>query len=343
MADLHRPRCGPVRPRRGPRRPARSTGAGRAPRPAAGVTFRLLLLAGICGPGCVRAAQHGWPGSPRRGYGSSPDIDRSDYAVDAGDIAALLMEEGGAHLVGHSCGGVAAMLAAARVPDRVKSLTLIEPGCYQAAADDPVVAAAVAANREGHAKVPLDLPAEIYLRAATESVGLPPLPAPPERLRAARSANREKPCWEAEIRVATLRDAALPKLVTAGTWQTAPDLYRQRGGEPLMACARVTARKIGAAFRQVPGAHHYPHVDSPSEVNTPLAEFWAQAESDRPEARPPGRHCPRSNRALLHFRSRQYRTAISAKVAGQVAAGLAGCASGQESLAVAVSSCPPGA
>jgi len=91
-----------------------------------------------------------------------------------------------------------------------------------------------------------------------------------------------------------------------------------------MACARVTARKIGAAFRQVPGAHHYPHVDSPSEVNTLLAEFWAQAESDRPEARPPGRHCPRSNRALLHFRSRQYRTAVSAKVAGWVAAGLAG-------------------
>ena len=49
----------------------------------------------------------------------------------------MLAGEGGAHLVGHSYGGVAAMLAAALVPQSVKSLTLIEPGCYQAAADDP--------------------------------------------------------------------------------------------------------------------------------------------------------------------------------------------------------------
>lgn len=215
----------------------------------------------------------------RRGYGASPDIDRSDYDVDARDIAALLTEEGGAHLVGHSYGGVAVMLAAARVPDTVRSLTLIEPGCYQAAADDPVVAAALAANREGHAKMPPDLPPEVFLDAATSSVGLPPLPATPQRLRAARTASREKPCWEAAIPVGALRSAAFPKLVIAGTWETAPDLYRRRGGEPLMACARVTAQKIGARFRQVPSVHHYPHVDSPAEVNTILDDFWGQVKA----------------------------------------------------------------
>ena len=81
----------------------------------------------------------------------------------------------------------------------MQSLTLIEPGCYQAAADDPVVAAALAANKEGHAKLPMDLPAEVYLRAATDSAGLPPLPATPQRLRAAATALREMPCWEAPI------------------------------------------------------------------------------------------------------------------------------------------------
>ena len=47
----------------------------------------------------------------RRGFGASPDVDRSDYELDAVDIAGLM--EGGAHLVGHSYGGVVAMLAAA--------------------------------------------------------------------------------------------------------------------------------------------------------------------------------------------------------------------------------------
>src|SRR5439155_4654205 len=51
----------------------------------------------------------------RRGFGDSPDIERSDYAVDAEDIGRLLGT--GAHLVGHSYGAVAAMLAAAARPE----------------------------------------------------------------------------------------------------------------------------------------------------------------------------------------------------------------------------------
>src|SRR5579875_2182866 len=89
----------------------------------------------------------------RRGYGHSPDIAHSDYAVDAGDIAGLLGGAGGAPLVGPSYGGVAAMMAAARRPDAIRYLTLIEPGCYQVAAGDPEVAAALRANREGRAKL----------------------------------------------------------------------------------------------------------------------------------------------------------------------------------------------
>jgi pimeloyl-ACP methyl ester carboxylesterase len=195
----------------------------------------------------------------RRGYGASPDI--------------------------------AALLAAALVPDSVKSLTLIEPGCYQAAAGDPVVDAALAANKEGRAKLPMDLPAEVYLRAATDSVGLPPLPATPERLRAAATALREKPCWEAPVPVAALHAATWPKLVIHGTWETAPDLYRARGGEPLIACARITAERIGARLRTVPSAHHYPHVDSPSEMNAALRgvftdPYAVRAGSSRDSGRP---------------------------------------------------------
>jgi pimeloyl-ACP methyl ester carboxylesterase len=223
----------------------------------------------------------------RRGYGGSPDIDRSDYVVDAADIAALARQAGGAHLVGHSYGGVAVMLAAAQAPEYVRSLTLIEPGCYQAAADDPVVAAAIEANREGHAKLPPDLPEQVCLRALTESVDLPPIPATPERLRAAASALRERPSWEAEIPVAALRAAPWPKLVIHGTWAGAPALYFKRGGEPLIACARVTAERLGARLQAIPSAHHYPHVDSPAETNAVLREFFAVAS--RRDVAPTGR------------------------------------------------------
>lgn len=215
----------------------------------------------------------------RRGYGRSPDIARGDYAADADDIAVLLAEAGGAHLVGHSYGTAGAMLAAGRHPGAVRSLTLIEPGNYQVAAADPVVAAALRANREGHAKLPRDLPADVYLRAATDSVGWPPLPPTPQRLRAAETAMREAPAWEAEIPVEPLRAAPWPKLVIGGTWETAPALYRERGGKPLMACARVTAERIGARLLRVRGASHYPQVEQPDVVNAALREFLTAANS----------------------------------------------------------------
>ena len=213
----------------------------------------------------------------RRGYGGSDGTGSAehtaDYEVDAEDIAELL--DGGAHLVGHSYGGVGVMLAAARRPEAVLSLALIEPGCYQTAADDPVVAAALRANREAVATVPKDLPPDVYLKAAADSAGMPPLEPTPQRLRAAATVLRERVCWEAPIPVAELAAAPWPKLVLSGTWETAPAVYRERGGEPLMACARVTAERIGARHVHVPGTAHYPHVERPDAVNAALTDLWS--------------------------------------------------------------------
>ena len=61
----------------------------------------------------------------RRGFGGSPAHGRVDFERDAADVAELL--EDGAHLVGHSYGGVVSLLAAARNPQAVRSLTVIEP------------------------------------------------------------------------------------------------------------------------------------------------------------------------------------------------------------------------
>ena len=62
----------------------------------------------------------------RRGFGASPAVDGEDFDVDAGDLAEVLVEEP-THLVGQSYGGVVSLIAAAQVPDSVKSLTVLEP------------------------------------------------------------------------------------------------------------------------------------------------------------------------------------------------------------------------
>ncbi|MFF4198694.1 alpha/beta fold hydrolase [Nonomuraea sp. NPDC001831] len=228
-----------------------------AQRPLAG-RFRLLLM-------------------DRRGYGGSPDAgDRfpGDYLADADDVAELL--GAGAHLVGHSYGAVGAMIAAARRPEAVRSLTLIEPGGYQAAADHPAVAEALRANRAAYADLP-DLTPEEWLRAAAGSTGMPEPGTGDRRLRAAATALRERVCWEAGLPLPALRAASFPKLVVSGTWEGAPGPYRERGGVPLMACARVTAERIGARHEQVPGSAHYPHVEAPERLNALLSALWSDA------------------------------------------------------------------
>jgi pimeloyl-ACP methyl ester carboxylesterase len=56
---------------------------------------------------------------------SDPAADGEDFLVDADDIANLMGD--GAHLVGHSYGGLGAIAAAARRPEATRSLTLLEP------------------------------------------------------------------------------------------------------------------------------------------------------------------------------------------------------------------------
>ncbi len=74
----------------------------------------------------------------RPGHGASPAPGRPDDAEADGAWVAELLGDG-AHLVGHSFGGCVALAAAARRPQAVRSLTLIEPGMQKLAIDDPAV------------------------------------------------------------------------------------------------------------------------------------------------------------------------------------------------------------
>jgi pimeloyl-ACP methyl ester carboxylesterase len=67
-----------------------------AQRPLADEGFRLLVL-------------------DRRGYGRSPMVEGEDFLRDAEDIAEVMGD--GAHLVGHSYGGLGVLFAAARRPE----------------------------------------------------------------------------------------------------------------------------------------------------------------------------------------------------------------------------------
>lgn len=209
----------------------------------------------------------------RRGYGRSPDIARSDWAVDAEDIIGLLGT--GAHLVGHAYGGVSAMAAAVRRPDLVRSLTLIQPGALRPAERHPVVAQALARARAATAGLPEDLTPEGFLRAATESVGMTTPEPTPARLRAAAATMHERPCWDADIPLAPLAGAAFPKLLVSGDWDGAPEPYRTYAGEPLIACAGFIADAIGADHLVVPG--YYPHTQQPQRVNAALRDLWDRA------------------------------------------------------------------
>ncbi|WP_424944368.1 alpha/beta fold hydrolase [Aliiroseovarius crassostreae] len=75
------------------------------------------------------------------GHGQSGDWDPArDYQTQASEAALALLEReasGPVDLVGHSFGGTIALRLAQMAPDRVRSLTLIEPVLFAAAKDHP--------------------------------------------------------------------------------------------------------------------------------------------------------------------------------------------------------------
>jgi pimeloyl-ACP methyl ester carboxylesterase len=183
----------------------------------------------------------------RRGFAPSPDPPdgRQDFETDASDICELL-DVRRLHLVGHSYGGVGAAIAATRRPDRVRSLTLIEPALFLPP-DDPEVARF---KRMGDQFLTrgLETPPGT-LREFLVIAGAPVPeegPLPEAVLRSVRRAQGSRPPSEARPPLHVISDAGIPTLVASGDHHPA--------GERM--CDAVAAA-TGAQRVIAPGAGHF--------------------------------------------------------------------------------------
>jgi pimeloyl-ACP methyl ester carboxylesterase len=199
----------------------------------------------------------------RSGYPPGPPLPRIDFEQQAEELAPLLGD--GAHLVGHSYGGVIALLIAARDPERVSSLAVSEPPAFGIATADPAVAQMVEALQELFGDR-LDDPAE-HMRRFLAIVGVElevPEPMPRAMEAMTRAAMAERPPWEAEIPLQELRAAPFPKLVVSGGHHPAFD-----------AVCEVLAQGLGAELAVAAGRGH--NVPAAPGYNRILARFLAGA------------------------------------------------------------------
>lgn len=171
----------------------------------------------------------------RRGYFKSPDRPRG-YGFDAesDDVANLFSD--GVHVVGHSYGGFLALLAAAKRPDAVRSLALIEPSALSVGRGDPDLETLIARLIPLFAAAPQMTAGEYLLGFRRALRGLPadaPLElseqdrrdlADPVGRRGVDAARYEQPQWEADILLDALAATPFPKLVISGGWSRAFDV-----------------------------------------------------------------------------------------------------------------------
>jgi len=179
----------------------------------------------------------------RRGFPPGPDVESVDFEDEAVWFQPFL--EPGSHVVGHSYGGVIALLAVAKQPESVRSLTVIEPPALGVARGRPAVDEFVERIEEHWTNGPRD-PAE-FLGGFLGLVGssIPPGNFSPELLQGARTLMVERSPAEAVIPLDELARAPFPKLVISGGHSAAFE-----------AVCDVLEERLGAERAVLPGAGH---------------------------------------------------------------------------------------
>jgi len=198
----------------------------------------------------------------RPGFAPNPPITRCDFEADAQKLLDLLEEP--AHVVGHSYGGLIALLAAGYRPRSVRSLAVIEPPVMSLLRGDPAIEESIA----GHISL-IDSyrnDPRRFLVEFTANLGGDPTRVP-ETLPAALQQHvelliHERFPWEANVPTTVLTNAQFPKLVLSGGHSA---LHERM--------CDVLATAIAARRETIHGAGH--NVQRAPGCNEALSRFWA--------------------------------------------------------------------
>ena len=179
----------------------------------------------------------------RSGYPPGPLLERIDFEEQADELAPLLQD--GAHLVGHSYGGLVALFMAARRPESVLSRAVSEPPAFALGRGNPEVEQLV--ERLEHSKRELRDPREFaarFLGLVGSSAELPD-PLPPDAEQSIRATMAERSPLEAELPLDELAATSFRKLVISGAHHPAFD-----------AVCDVLEQRLGAERAVLPGSGH---------------------------------------------------------------------------------------
>lgn len=202
----------------------------------------------------------------RRAYTAQSGSVGEDFLIDGADVAALLGD--GAHLVGHSYGGLAAMVAAAARPEAVHSLVLAEAPVFSVAAEHPGVARLREQVEKALARAGSD---REFLEDFLRAVGTPLEEFPPDLLDdltdMAPAVRLGRPSWSGPVPVDDLVGAPFPTVVISGNHHPA-----------FTAMCDALARELGAQHCVVEGAGHEMQMVA-ENFNGVLLSLWRRTSA----------------------------------------------------------------
>jgi pimeloyl-ACP methyl ester carboxylesterase len=205
----------------------------------------------------------------RPGHGQSPNPGRPDDAeADAAWVAQLLGD--GAHLMGHSFGGLVALGAAAKRPQAVRSLTLIEPALFAVATGSPVVRKQLMRMA---ASMILPFSKAEKARRLMKLLGIPDgvftlSEADLTAMGGALTQIKFPPKATIGRWIDTVAAARIPLLIVSGGSNAA-----------FVATGEIVAARGGGKHAVIPAEHHFPQW-SGEPFNRLVADFWREAERD---------------------------------------------------------------
>lgn len=224
----------------------------------------------------------------RRGFGASPPSDRLGWPTDMHDVAALLEQFGGAHLVGHSTGAISSLLAAGLRPEFVRSLVVIEPPLFGVAADDPDVAPITTALEAVVHRAP-ELTAAGFASAWAAALGRDSASVASWTARftdrdwaAAEASRHEAWAGDAPVDFGALAQASFPKVVVVGGWPEIVAPGRAATGRAYWAVGTTIARRVAGELIVLARSSHNPQFEEPERLNALLERVWRQADEGRP-------------------------------------------------------------